>query len=213
MSVLQFILTAARELWRLRARVKGIDKSDPVLHRLNEICIRFLSEKLQSVSAEWIRQGLRISIWYESLLLLGSFFAPKKWLYCFLLLIISALFFRTVLVDNSLLILSLILLLVFGKSTAFRLCALIFKSIDYYRSGEVMKKLLSHYSLGRAAAKILLNPFGPIFPLLGLYAELMSVEDRRTYEKFMQAFWAYKEDGNLHVFAAMEGEFWAVRGR
>ncbi len=213
MSVLKFIRTAVRELWRLRARIRGIDNSDPVLHRLNEICIRFLSEKLQPVPAEWIRQGLRISIRYEALSLLGSFFNPKKWLYCFLLLIIVAFFFRTALLDNSPLILSIVLLVVFGKSTTFRLCALIFKSIDYCRSGEVMKKLLFHYSLGRAAAKSLLNPYGPIFPLLGLYAELMSVEDRRTYENFMQAFWAYNENGQLYVFDEMEREFWADRAR
>lgn len=213
MSVLKFISTAVRALCRLRARIKGIDNRDPVVHRLNEICTRFISEKLQPVSGEWIRRGLRTSIRLNLLLTLGSFFNPKKWLYCFILLIITVLFFRTALLNNSTLVLSLILLIVFGKSTAFRLCTLIFEFIDYYWSGEVMKNILFHYSLGRAAPKILLNPYGPIFPLLGLYAELMSAEDRRTYEGFMEAFWAYNENGDLDGFEAMEREFWADRER
>jgi len=212
-TYIKFILTAIRDFWRLRARIKGINNRDPIVHRLNEICIRFISEKLQPVSGEWIRRGLRTSIRYNLILILGSFLNPKKWLYCFVFLIIAILLFRTALFQNSMLVLSLIFLIVFGKSTAFSLCTLIFEVIDYYRSGEVMKKILFHYSLGRAAPKILLNPYGPIFPLLGIYAELMSAENRQTYKGFMEVFWAYNENGNLDNFEALERDFWADRKR
>jgi hypothetical protein len=208
-SKTQFTVGAIKIYFELREKVEKIDKSDPVLLRLNEILVSFLSEKLEFVMPDRLRAHLKESIASNIVFLFLALLSLKKWLYLISILILIAVLAKSFLLEETVVTVFLVFLLFFGKNLAYHLIGLGFVAADYFASGSVMKGVLRSRRWKPIIVGGILSPYGPIFPLLGVYVQFLSREDRAEYDRMNEVYWRYLESRDATEFFLMEREFWS----
>ncbi len=208
---IRFVIEAFKTWFDLKRKIKTIDNADPVVLRLNEILVRFVSEKLETVSPEWFRRGLKVGLKIDIVFLLFSLFSPKRWLYVFLIFILGALLLEDFLIDRAGLMISLIWIAVFGKKLVYDFVQIGFKISDYFAGGTLIRAVLRKRVGKPIIVGGVLWSYGPIFPLVSAYVGFLSRDERAEYDGMCEVYWRYLDSRDANEFFAMEQEFWAKR--
>lgn len=208
---LRFVIKSLKSWFDLKQEIKLIDKADPVLHRLNEMLVCFIAEKLVTVPPERFKEGLKVGLRIDAAFFIFSLFSPKKWFYVFLLLIFSALLFKDLLIARAGLVISLIWIAVFGKKVVYDLVGMGFKASDYFAGGALINAVLRMRIRKPIIVGGILWSYGPIFPLLSVYVGFLSRDERTEYDGINEVYWRYLNSHEPKEFSAMEQRFWSKR--
>ncbi len=212
MRYIRWFIDAVSGFIEVRRRIKTIDNNDPVVARLNAMAIRYLFESLPRVNPARISKMAKFSLGLRfAMLPIALVKSLFRWLLTGIAIIVTASVFPAAYSQYGAYLTVGIILLFFWRPLFIGLTQAIFLFIEWLSYGSLMMRLGRGYVSNATMPRKILNPWGPIFGLLGLYAETMNADDRAYYEKIMDVFWKYQSTRDLSEFDQFESMFWSTR--
>ncbi len=176
------------------------------------MAIRYLFESLSRVNPARISKMAKFSLGLRfTMLPIALVKSLFRWLLTGMAIIVTASLFPAAYSQYGAYLTVGIILLFFWRPLFIGLTQAIFLFIEWLSHGSLMMRLGRGYVSNATMPRKILNPWGPIFGLLGLYAETMNADDRAYYDKIMDVFWKYQSTRDLSEFDQFESMFWSTR--
>jgi hypothetical protein len=171
-----------RERIEILRLVETIDVKDPVLERANVMLMTCLFECLPRADCDRISNIAKWSLLFEFLWLPITLMRQRRqWLLVVLTISVIAAMVPSESWQRKALISTGVGFLYFWREVIFGITRVIFLFLDWMTWGFLMEKLGNGYLAKNVISRSVLKPSGPVFPLLGLYAEALNAGDYATY--------------------------------
>lgn len=214
MKYLAYAVDALKEFAALKKRLRALNKTDPIMTRLNLMALQQIFESLPRVPRSRIALGAFVSLTFRVARLPFALFRSWwKWGLLIAAIFVSHGFAPDLFQRYGVFIVVMLFMVVFRVAIFHGLPRGVFLVAEMMTDGRLMTTVGTSYLAGSELAQRLLNPWGPIFNLLPIYAEMLNGPDADRYQHLMNVFLRYTETHDTSDFIAMEKDFWAARGK
>jgi hypothetical protein len=212
MRFIRNIFAAISDFSDLKVRLKRFEKADPIMTRLNLMAMHLIFESLPNVSAGRIALGAFASLLLR-IVFLPFAFLRSWWKWILWVIFIGSIyalapeFFQR----HSVAIALASLAVVFRNAVFLGVPRAVFLIAEMLSGGRLMRSIGLGYLKGTEISQRLMNPWGPVFSLLPIYAEMLNSPDAERYRDLMKVFLQYTDTRDSSEFLSMEQRFWAKR--